>query len=105
MVALVRPMMPPEMAREFAPLFERARQEALWFWCHYQDLWFSPDELAAHHRDGRFCWSAVNWKLRNPQEHLASLKGRVIAAQQAVETFEKRLPVVGQQERTNHAKD
>lgn len=53
-----------------APLFERARVEGLWFWCRYQDLWFSPDQLAKEHAAGSFLWGAVNWSLRDPQERL-----------------------------------
>lgn len=83
--------MPPEMQAELAPLMERARQQGLWFWCRYQDLWFSPREIAMHWHNGQFRWSAENWQLRDPQEHLAALKGKVTAAQRAVEEFEKRI--------------
>lgn len=53
------------------PLFERARKEGLWFWCSYQGLWFTPDELEAEHRRGSFIWGAVNWSLRDPKELVA----------------------------------
>lgn len=56
------------------PLFERAKREGLWFYTSYQDLWFAPDELEKQQKAGRFCWGAVNWKLRNPQERLNEFK-------------------------------
>lgn len=54
-------------------MFERARKEGLWFWCNYQDLWFSPDELSKRHKRGEFRWGPVNWELRCPKEHAAAL--------------------------------
>lgn len=27
------------------PLFEKAERQGLWFWCAYQNMWFSPREL------------------------------------------------------------
>lgn len=53
------------------PLFEQARREGKWFWCAYQDLWFSPDDLERQQAKGSFIWGAVNWQLRDPREKLA----------------------------------
>ncbi len=50
------------------PLIAQARAEGKWLHCSYQDLWFSPDELEAANRDGRFRWGAVNWTVRDPGE-------------------------------------
>lgn len=74
-----------------APLFDDARQRGLWFHCSYQDLWFSPDELAAEHANGRFVWGTVSWKLRPPQEHLDALKKAATDAEIAIERFRKRM--------------
>lgn len=49
------------------PLFAEARAKGLWFHSCYQDMWFSPDELAEMHRQDRFIWGPVNWTLRNPR--------------------------------------
>ena len=62
------------MNKEMEGLFKRAKEEGLWFWCHYQDLWFSPDELRKAQADGRFRWGAVNWKLRDPREQVKKLE-------------------------------
>jgi hypothetical protein len=59
-----------EWKRELRDLIERARTEGKWLWCSYQDLWFSPNQLAEAHREGRFMWGVVNWKLRDPQERV-----------------------------------
>lgn len=48
------------------PLLQDAEAEGKWLHCAYQNLWFSPEELRAHHRDGRFVWGAINWSLRDP---------------------------------------
>lgn len=53
-----------------APLFERARKEKLAFYCNYQGMWFSPDELEKLQSSGRFIWGACNWQLRDPKERV-----------------------------------
>jgi len=62
------------------PLFEEARREGKWFWCAYQDLWFTPDDLAAEHAKGSFIWGAANWRLRDPREKLAQEEAEAKAA-------------------------
>jgi hypothetical protein len=59
-----------------APLFKEARETGKWFWCPYQNLWFSPDQLEAAQSDGRFRWGAINWKLRDPRERIAEAMDR-----------------------------
>lgn len=68
-------------AKMMKPLFEQARAEGKWFWTRYQDIWFSPDQLAAEHAKGSFRWGPVNWKLRDPQERVNEAKARADAAQ------------------------
>ena len=62
-------------------LIEQARANGKWLWCYYQDLWFSPDQLEAENREGRFRWDADNWKLRDPHERLAEARERTARAQ------------------------
>jgi hypothetical protein len=64
-------------------LIAQARVEKKWLWCHYQDLWFSPDELEAKNKAGQFQWGAVNWELRDPQEKLNEAKRRTECAKAA----------------------
>jgi hypothetical protein len=59
-----------------APLIEQARAERKWLWCYYQDIWFSPDQLAEQNANGKFLWSPINWKLRDPQERVAEADKR-----------------------------
>ncbi len=56
------------------PLFERAERDGLWFYCSYQDLWFSPKQLRIEQANGRFRWGAVNWRLRDPKEQLYDIE-------------------------------
>jgi hypothetical protein len=72
-------------------LFDRARSGGLWFRSAYQNLWFSPDELEQHNKDGRFRWSPVNWELRSPFERLGQLKKEAADAAEAVKAFEARI--------------
>ncbi len=55
-------------------LFIEAEIKGLWFHCGYQDLWFSPKQLAAEQEAGRFRWGPVNWMLRDPRERVAILR-------------------------------
>lgn len=64
-------------------MFSEARRTGKWFWCGYQDLWFSPDDLEAEQKASKFIWSAVNWKLRAPQERLAEAQRRTERAKAA----------------------
>ncbi len=52
-------------------LLAQAEREGKWLFCHYQGLWFSPEELRKAQSEGRFRWGAVNWILRDPTEKLA----------------------------------
>lgn len=72
-------------------LFVRARAENLWFFCRYQSIWFSPDELAAAHEDSRFLWGAASWELRDPQEGLAALQEARERATREKAAFEARM--------------
>lgn len=65
-----------------APLFKQARTEGKWFFSSYQQLWFSPDELEATQRAGRFRWGPDNWRLRDPTEYLAESKRTLDAARE-----------------------
>ncbi len=64
-------MKPPH--DDLIPMVSEARSKGLWFFCSYQDLWFSPDELEAEWAKRKFQWSAVNWHLRDPKEKLERL--------------------------------
>jgi hypothetical protein len=47
----------PETALDtLQPLISQARVQGKWLHCAYQNLWFSPDELEAENREGRFRW-------------------------------------------------
>ena len=73
------------------PMFKEARTKGLWFFCRYQSLWFSPDELEAAHKEGRFVWGKVNWMLRDPLERVAQLNKEIRNAEAEKEQFLKRL--------------
>lgn len=73
------------VAAELAELIGNAKAEGKWLWCNYQDLWFSPDELAAQNANGKFLWGAVNWRLRDPAERVREAEERRDAAQREVD--------------------
>jgi hypothetical protein len=73
------------------PLIAQARKEGKWLHSQYQDIWFSPDELEAANREGRFLWGAVNWRLRDPNE-MVQEKAKVLKkAEQDYLNAQKRL--------------
>ena len=66
---------------ELSVLCDQAQREGKALWCHYQNLWFTPAELRRENAAGRFLWSAVNWKLRDPAERTQELTADVERAQ------------------------
>lgn len=70
------------------PMIAQARAEGKWLHCHYQDLWFSPDQLEAEHAKGNFRWGPVNWALRDPQERIARARRTVAEAQAELSRIE-----------------
>ena len=80
-----------QVAEMLKPMFRRARAEKLWFFTGYQQMWFSPDELAAENSNGRLLWGPVNWELRDPLEGLKSLDRKVADAQVERDRFAARL--------------
>jgi hypothetical protein len=74
-----------------APLFREAREKKLWFYTSYQQIWFSPDELAALNAEGRLLWGAANWRLRDPVEELATLDRKIADAQAERDRFAARI--------------
>lgn len=77
--------MSDEILKGLEPLFAEAERTGKWFWCAYQDLWFSPAKLREAQREGRFRWGAVNWSLREPGERVAEAEKRAKAAADDVE--------------------
>jgi len=75
----------PDFMPALFALSAKARSRGQWLWCHYQDLWFSPDAIEAEWRNGKFRWGPVNWRLRDPQERLIEAKARAMAAQEEVD--------------------
>ena len=74
-----------------APLFHEARAKKLWFFTSYQQIWFSPEELAAQHAVGKFLWGAANWRLRDPVEALNDFDRKIAYVQADRERFAERL--------------
>jgi hypothetical protein len=70
---------------------ERAKAENLWFFCHYQQLWFSPAELEEAWADGRFRWGTCNWTLRQPSERLTEMEREAEEAERARQRFVQRM--------------
>ncbi len=70
--------------QDLADLIVRARREGKWLWCHYQNLWFSPDQLAAENAKGSFVWGVCNWELRDPIERLREAESNVTRAETEV---------------------
>lgn len=72
-------------------MFQEAERTGKWFYCSYQDLWFSAKDLRKRRENGCFRWGVENWELRDPQERLAQLKIALEAMKKAVEAFEAKI--------------
>lgn len=72
-------------------LFRRAREERLWFFSSYQQLWFSPEELKRAQDCGDFRWGVANWELRDPRERVNQLRTQATALLRAAETIEGKI--------------
>lgn len=66
--------------KSLTALILQARAEGKWLWVSYQDLWFTPDELARDNARGAFRWAPENFRLRDPSELLDQANWRVEAA-------------------------
>lgn len=73
------------------PLIVQARKEGKWLQSQYLNIWFSPDELEAANREGRFLWGAVNWRLRDPNEIVQEQAEILKEAERAYIDAQKRL--------------
>ena len=80
---------------DLAPLFERAERDGLWFHNTYRDLWFSPAELRAHHKNGNgeFVWSSIHWTLRDPRERLKEYDRQSERLKNEIQSFVDRMGV------------
>jgi len=72
-------------------LFFEAKKHSLWFYCGYNNLWFSPSELKKEHSENRYVWSVCNWALRNPNGELKRLENSIEHAQNNYDEFKKRI--------------
>lgn len=55
-------------------MYDKAIKEDLWFFTNYQQMWFSPKELAEENANGHFRWGPTNWTLRSPRELIEQRK-------------------------------
>lgn len=78
-----------DVAAMLAPLIQQAKSEGKWLWCHYQDLWFSPEQLAEENANGKFLWGPVNWRLRDPQERISEAERRAAQAQRELDAIRR----------------
>ena len=86
----------PAQDPKMIAMFKEARALGKWFHCYYQDLWFSPDELEAENRAGRFRWGHHNWTLEDPKDLLVQAEEDLKAAQERL--AELRQKIGGQNE-------
>lgn len=76
---------------EMNMLIKEAKSKGLWLCCRYQDILFSPSELAKKQSEGKFRWGIVNWELCDPAKHLLQLLQNIKRAEQEYEIFNNRI--------------
>ena len=72
-------------------LIDKARNRGLWLRCFYQDLWFSPDELEAKNKEGKFLWDPVSWELRDPKERIKTMERQINLSIDRLTEFRRRV--------------
>lgn len=77
------------LERDLDPLFKKAEAQGLWFYSHYQQLWFSPAKLRAEQAGGSFRWGSANWTLRDPMERVRELRRDAEGLNKIADAIEK----------------
>jgi len=77
--------------KELQPLLDQAIREKKWFFCNYQQMWFSPKEIVEYWENNRFLWGASNWKLRDPQERLVEILARISGLNKEIVSIKSRM--------------
>lgn len=72
---------------------DQAKKEGKWLRVHYQDLWYSPEQLEKENATGNFRWDANNFELRDPREKLKQLQEKLDAALEEYERYKKLIPL------------
>ena len=68
-------------------MIDDAEKQGKWLNCHYQNLWFSPNELRDLQLRGSFRWGPVNWEIRDPKERLEQLERGIKSATKERDDF------------------
>ena len=63
----------PYVSASLAAMIAEAKQKNCMMHCYYQDMWFTPDELAASNAAGRFRWGPVNWEMVSLSDYKARM--------------------------------
>ncbi len=82
---------PDAIIASLKPMFDKADAERLLFYGNYHEIWFTPDDLRAHHRQGKFIWGPVNWTLRTREDYLAGKRRVLLNAQSELAAAEQKL--------------
>tara|TARA_Y100000034_G_scaffold104205_1_gene130555 strand:- start:66 stop:512 length:447 start_codon:yes stop_codon:yes gene_type:complete len=80
-----------EILLALEPMFKKAKEDGLWFFCQYQQIWQSPAELRANHAKGAFIWGPDSWRLRDPQEGALELYEDMREAEKDYDRFVTRM--------------
>lgn len=75
-------------------LIAQARREGKWLKCNsafHGYLWFSPSELEAENRNGKYRWGVVNWDLRDPFDRIEEFEQQILAVMEERNRFTKRM--------------
>lgn len=77
--------------RLMKPLLQKARDNNCVLRSRYQGIYFTPDELEAAWKDGRFVWGPVNWDLVSCDEARRRHRLEVEEAQRNLDSFSDRV--------------
>jgi len=75
-------------------LITEARAKRMWLQSKsflHPEVLFSPSELEAHNRQGRYLWDRMNWVLADPIVQKQLLAMRLVNANKELESFQERM--------------
>ena len=76
---------------ELRKMIVDAKSKGMFIYCHYQNLWWSPEEFGKELDKNKFRWGRENFQLRDPKQHSAELVRAIDDAEQNLKEWQYKL--------------
>ena len=68
-----------------------AKLNGQFIYCHYQNLWWSPEEFGKELDQNKFRWGRENFQLRDPKQHTVDLDRAIDEAEMNLKEWQYKL--------------